>query len=86
MIESLRRRITEIEEHSGISLMVETATLKALLDAMDVLSWYADEDNYDPESGAPGQWPYDPDEGDFESDNGERARAALAALEQDGAS
>lgn len=35
MIESLRRRITEIEEHSGISLMVETATLEALLDAIE---------------------------------------------------
>lgn len=77
--------------HADVFVAVQRY-LPALLDAVDTLRWYADEDNYDPESGAPGQWenvacaPSDPDEWDFEMDCGDIARAALAALKQDGAS
>ena len=62
--------------------------LPRLLDAIDTLRWYADEGNYDPESGAPGQWwnvsaaPCDPDEWDFEVDCGSIARTALRALKR----
>lgn len=61
--------------------------LPQLLDAIDTLRWYADEDNYY-DGGFVGAWEYSsfepghPLEWDFELDNGERARAALAALKR----
>ena len=78
------------EREIGNLIVAMHEALPALLDAVEALRWYADEENYDPESGAPGQWenascePGQPPEWDFEPDEGERARAALAALKRSG--
>lgn len=81
--------VIEVAKREDADLIVAMhEALPALLDAVEALRWYADEDNYDPESGAPGQWwnvsaaPCDPDEWDFEVDCGSIARTALAALKR----
>ncbi|HQX61822.1 MAG TPA: hypothetical protein PK593_00035 [Thermomicrobiales bacterium] len=58
--------------------------LPALLDAIDTLRWYADKDNYDDNGICGTKGRLAPGDYFWWEDYGERARAALAALEQDG--
>lgn len=80
----LNHTLTEAVETADLIVAMHAA-LPALLDAIDTLRWYADERNYN--DFCPGHsvdCGYDGWE--FEEDNGARARFALAALKQDGAS
>lgn len=67
------------QEDADLIVAMHEALLK-LLDAIDTLHWYADEDNYNFYGTAVEPTPA----GNLMPDEGERARAALAALERSG--
>jgi len=58
--------------------------LPQLLDAIDTLRWYADKSNYDDNGICRTKSRLAPGDYFWWEDYGERARAAIAALEQDG--
>lgn len=78
----LRRKTANRDGDDGV-IGVTFGEMRSLLDALDALSWYADEDNYHDPTDVPDHLYRD--SGDvllIRGGGGQRARTALAALER----